>query len=56
MDCHDFTPEDPANRKENARKVKVLVEKTAQAMVVTIPGSLLKRERGIKIQWIDFFR
>ena len=56
MDCHDVAPEDAKIRNKNARKVNVLVEKTAKAMVVTIPGKLLKGERSIKIHWVDFYR
>lgn len=56
MDCHDVNLEDPKRRDKNARKVNVLVEKTAKAMVVTIPGKLLEGERTLKMQWIDFYR
>ena len=56
MDCHDVKPDDQPGDKLNPRKVKVTVKKTAEAMQVTIPGSLLAGESGIRIQWIDFYR
>jgi hypothetical protein len=56
MDCHDVKPGGQPVDKLNPRKVKVTVKKTAGAMVVTIPGSLLAGETGIRIQWIDFYR
>ena len=56
MDCHEVGPGGQGGGKHNPRKVKVLVEKTATAMRVTIPGRLLKGESGIKIQWVDYYR
>ena len=56
MDCHDVHAGGQQPAKLNPRKVKVTVKKTAGAMVVTIPGSLLDGERDVRIQWVDFYR
>ena len=56
MDCHGLAPDDPQAPGKNVRKVKVVVEKSAGAMTVTIPGALLKGERKVRIEWIDFYR
>jgi len=36
--------------------VVVLGEKTKKAMTISIPGTLLKGERTVRIQWVDFYR
>ena len=56
MDCHELNPGDQKPGEKPPRKVGVSVEKTADAMQVTIPGKLLAGESGIKIQWVDFYR
>lgn len=55
MDCHEIDPGNPKIRK-NARQVHVVVTQGRVAMEITIPGSLLKGERKVKIQWVDFYR
>lgn len=56
MECVEVAPDAPAGPGKKARRVKVVVEKTEEAMTVTIPGTLLKGERKVRIQWIDFYR
>lgn len=56
MDCRDVTPDDPKGPGRHPRKVKVTVERSAKVMRVVIPGALLRGERKVRIQWIDYYR
>lgn len=55
MECREVDPKNPGIRR-NARQVGIVVTRTEAAMEVRIPGSVLKGERDVVIEWIDFYR
>ncbi|GAA5510237.1 hypothetical protein [Novipirellula caenicola] len=56
MDHFILTDEGTKFQNLPARKAKIRVSRTKEAMRVEIPGKLLSEETKIEIQWIDYYR
>ena len=56
MDAFDFDLERKQFPKKPTRQVNIVVKKSDEALLVEIPSALVKDEKKLTIQWIDFYR